>query len=93
MKIEFSRSAIKFIEKLKDVDKEKVRLKLKFLLISLGERGIIPFRELDIKKLDGKWSGFFRMRVGKIRVIFKINKDNQVLLIYEIDFRGSIYKK
>jgi len=93
MKIEFSRSALKFIEKLGEKDKEKVRLKLKSLLISLEGQGIIPFRELDIKKLDGKWSGVFRMRVGKIRTIFKIDKDNQVLLIYEIDFRGSIYKK
>ncbi len=93
MKIKFSKSALKFIEKLKEREKEKVRLKLKSLFISLEEQGIIPFKELDIKKLDGKWYGFFRMRIGKIRVIFKIDKENQLLLVYEIDFRGSIYKK
>ena len=93
MKIEFSRSALKFIEKLGKKDKEKVRLKIKSLLISIEVQGIIPFRELDIKKLNGEWAGFFRMRVGKIRTIFKIDKDNKILLIYEIDFRGSIYKK
>ena len=31
------------------------------------------------------------MRIGKIRVVFCINVEE--LLIYEIDFRGNIYKK
>ncbi len=32
------------------------------------------------------------MRSGKIRVIFRIDKEDDVLLVYEIDYRGDVYK-
>jgi mRNA interferase RelE/StbE len=47
---------------------------------------------MDIKKLEGEWNGFLRMRIGKNRVIFKIDSLKKELLIYEIDNRGSVYK-
>jgi mRNA interferase RelE/StbE len=56
------------------------------------EQGVIPFAELDIKKLKGDWDGFFRLRVGKIRIIFTVDSDANELLVYEIDFRGDVYK-
>jgi len=54
---------------------------------------VIPFRELDIKKLSGEWGDFFRMRMGKIRIIFRIDREKDELLVYEVDFRGDVYKK
>ncbi|SPF33081.1 conserved hypothetical protein [Syntrophobacter sp. SbD1] len=33
-----------------------------------------------------------RIRLGKIRVIFRIDKEEDVLLVYEIDYRGDVYK-
>ena len=50
------------------------------------EEGIIPFREMNIKKLKGEWRGFYRMRLGKIRVIFRIDIEKDKLIIYEIDY-------
>jgi mRNA interferase RelE/StbE len=32
------------------------------------------------------------MRVGKVRVIFTINTELDELQVYDIDFRGNIYK-
>lgn len=93
MRIQFSRNAIRFLDKIGEKDKERIRQKIKTLVLSIEEQGIIPFRELDIKKLSGEWSEFFRMRSGKIRVIFKINREADELLVYEIDFRGDVYKK
>ncbi|NIT55764.1 MAG: type II toxin-antitoxin system RelE/ParE family toxin [Aliifodinibius sp.] len=92
MRIKFSRSAVKFVEKLKGKDQERIRRKISTLTSAIENQGIIPFKELDIKKLSGDWTGYFRMRIGKLRIIFRIDKENEQLLVYEIDFRGDIYK-
>jgi mRNA interferase RelE/StbE len=58
----------------------------------LETEGVIPFTELDIKKLKGQWDGYFRLRVGQIRVIFTvIDSEIEILLIQDIGFRGGIY--
>ncbi len=93
MRVKFSKRALKFLDRLKEKDKEKVRLKLKVLITSITDKGIIPFKKLKIKQLKGEWKGFLRMRSGKIRIIFRIDKEEGIILIYdEIDFRGDIYK-
>ena len=92
MRIKFSKQAFKSLGKLTEKQKESIRLKLKALLISIKEYGIIPFKELQIKKMRGKWEGFMRMKIGKLRVIFKIKREKDILFIYIIDFRGSSYK-
>ena len=92
MEIKFSKSAIKFLNKLTPKNKEQIRTKIFFLLGFIETQRFIPIKELDIKKLKGNWQGFYRMRIGKIRVIFTINEDKNELSIYEIDFRGDIYK-
>lgn len=47
---------------------------------------------LDIKKLKGEWSGFYRIRDGKIRIIIEFQFDNYKAYIEEIDWRGNVYK-
>lgn len=91
MKLKFSKSAAKFLAELSISDQQKLKEKLKMLLLAVEENGSIPFRELDIKNLKGEWKGYQRMRLGKMRIIFQVNSEE--LLIYEIDFRGNIYKK
>jgi len=44
----------------------------------------------DIKKLQGRHLSLFRLRVGKYRIIFRIENDN--VFIDKIDTRGDIYK-
>jgi mRNA interferase RelE/StbE len=65
MKLRFSKSAVKFLEKIDTKDVNRIREKLAGLLHLIDEQGVIPFTELDIKKLKGDWDGFFRLRVGK----------------------------
>lgn len=91
MKVKFSKNAIKFLNALSSTDQERIREKMKTLVLSIEESGSIPFQELDIKNLKGEWKGYQRMRVGKMRVIFCTSVEE--LLIYEIDFRGDIYKR
>ncbi len=92
MAIKFRKQAIKFLQKTNPEDVKKLHLQIKQLLISVEDKGIIPFSLLDIKKLKGQWEGFYRLRVGTIRVIFKVNFDNSEIEIYTIGNRGDIYK-
>jgi len=92
MKVRFHSRAVKFLEKLDEKDKERIRLKLKFLVNTIEAQGIIPFKELDVKRLEGAWKGFLRMRSGRMRIIFRIDREDDVLLVYEIDYRGDVYK-
>jgi len=65
-------------------------------LLDRVEKSIVGFlkgQRVDIKKLKGKWEGYFRLRIGKIRVIFKINKQKKRITIRFADYRGEIYKK
>lgn len=45
---------------------------------------------LDIKCMKGSWRGYYRLRIGNIRFIFKII-DNKIIFIEKADFRGTIY--
>lgn len=92
MKVRFHHRAVKFLEKLDEKEKERIRLKLRSLVAAIEGQGIIPFKELDVKRLEGEWKGFLRMRIGRVRVIFRIEKQDDVLLVYEIDYRGDVYK-
>lgn len=63
-----------------------LRLKLRNRLIELKSA---PFESLDIKELKGFKNKVYRLRVGKIRIIYKI--ENKNIEIIDIDFRGNIY--
>ena len=92
MEVRFSKKAVKFLKKLDAQSAEKVRQKILQLQSMLETEGVIPFTELDIKKLKGQWDGYFRLRVGQIRVIFTVvNSKIEILLIQDIGFRGGIY--
>lgn len=92
MELNFSKNALKFLKKLSDKDTDKVRNKILQLLNSVEESGLVPSGELDIKTLEGEWQGFLRMRVGKIRIIVIVDIEQDQLQIYDIGFRGDIYK-
>lgn len=47
-------------------------------------------KNADIKKLNPKHKGYFRLRAGKYRIIFEYS-DSENVLILKIDKRDSIY--
>ena len=94
MEVRFSKKAVKFLKKLDAETTDRVRQKILQLQSFLETEGAIPFTILDIKKLNGDWDGYVRLRVGQIRVIFTIIDGKvEILLIYDIDFRGNVYEK
>lgn len=85
-KIETSKNAEKFLAKTQLTKDE---------LFDLTERAIRHFRgedvNIDIKKLTGDWTGFYRIRTGKIRIIAEFRFEDSAVFIEEIDWRGNIY--
>jgi mRNA interferase RelE/StbE len=76
-----------------EVSQNRCKIRQGVLEVSTIEaQGIIPFKELDVKRLEGEWKGFLRMRSGRVRVIFRIDKEEDVFLVYGIDYRGDVYK-
>jgi mRNA-degrading endonuclease RelE of RelBE toxin-antitoxin system len=93
MKIKLSKSANKFLNKLDGSTRKNIIEKIGILKTCLETQKIYPPEELDIKKLKGELTGFFRIRVGKIRIIFQIRKGTDEIFIYDINFRGNIYER
>ncbi|PSB24356.1 type II toxin-antitoxin system RelE family toxin [Stenomitos frigidus] len=91
MKIKLSKAADKFLQKLDRSSQQAVIAKIGTLKACLETQKIYPPEELDIKKLKGTLSGFSRIRVGKIRVIFQIRRETNEIFIYDINYRGNIY--
>ena len=85
--IGLSRQAEKFLDKRHLPDEfviKSVRLAVKKLC---GEMVAI-----NLKRLVGKWAGCYRVRIGKIRIIFSIDFDEQKILIEVVDNRGGVYR-
>lgn len=87
MAVKFHKQAIKFLQKANPEDLARIQGQLSQLLIAVAEQGVIPFTDLDIKKMKGEWEGFYRLRVGKIRVIFTVSLDSADVEIYTIGAR------
>jgi mRNA interferase RelE/StbE len=92
MAVKFRKEAVKFLQKVLPEDAARIQAQLNQLLIAVEEQGMIPFTDLDIKKMKGEWEGFYRLRVGKIRVIFALSSDSDGIEVYTIGARGDVYK-
>lgn len=47
---------------------------------------------LDIEKLKGKDKNSFRLRIGEVRFIFEVLKEEKIIYVKLADYRGKIYK-
>jgi len=81
-----SKDAIKFVEKLDGKMKSKLGAIFKVLKIDP-----LPFREYDLKKLKGT-KNFYRVRIGKIRIIYEIRELEQEIYIHFIGYRERAYE-
>ncbi len=58
MKIKFSNSSLKFLQKINEKDKERIRLKINELVKEIENYGIIPFTKFNIKNWMATGKGF-----------------------------------
>ena len=85
--IDFSESSLKFLKK-NNLKEDLITEKIKLVLRKFKGENI----NINVKKLRGEWEGFYRIRVGKLRIIFEFQFKNYRVYIEEIDWRGSAYK-
>lgn len=65
----------------------KIREQLKHKLVDLRKS---PFNTAGVKKMQGWGENVYRLRMGKIRIIYKVDINGEIEII-DIDYRGNIY--
>jgi mRNA interferase RelE/StbE len=83
-KVEFKRKVVKFLSKLDKKAKVRIVSKIEEL-----ENYPIP---LGSKKLRGA-ENTYRVRSGEFRILYKILKDEKVVLVFRIDKRPRVYRR
>ena len=83
--IEFSVAAERDISRLDRPLRERVIAKLDWLAAHFDETPPLP--------LTGEFAGFYKLRVGDIRIIYLIEWNKHLLVVHYIDWREHIYKK
>ena len=87
-KIEINKQSDKFLENNTNEIKETVFSKIRIVRDWLENKNALT---VDFKRLKGEYKNMYRIRTGKIRVIVILDKENKILRIHNIDFRGSVY--
>lgn len=86
-RVDFSPPALKFLERNR-LSEAIIIDKIKLVLRKFnGERV-----SANVRKLSGKWAGFYRIRSGNMRIIAGFQFENHKVYIDEIDWRGNVYK-
>jgi len=81
--IEFSKHAYKNYKVLQKGYQKKIDKILNLLMNK---------EKIDIKLVEGE-KDVYRLRVGKYRMLIKVYKEKQTILVVKIGPRGDIYKK
>lgn len=86
MKIEFTKAAIKALNRME----KPLRLRIRDAIEGLTQK---PPKG-DIKPMQGNPAGRYRLRVGSYRVLYTYGQDGtmEILCILDIGSRGDIYK-
>jgi mRNA interferase RelE/StbE len=50
-------------------------------------------RPLGVKKLKGKHTGMYRIRIGDIRILYVVNDKTRTAQIWELGKRSNVYRK
>jgi mRNA interferase RelE/StbE len=87
LKLKLSKQADRFIEREGITDDEIFSMIQNFINYSKGLDV-----NIDVKRMKGKWKGYHRIRIGKIRVLLRMNFEEKRIFIDRIDFRGSVYR-
>jgi mRNA interferase RelE/StbE len=84
MEVSFSQSAERDLGRLTKSVAMRVFDKIKWLVEN--------FESADLLSLGGQLSGFYKLRVGDWRVIYKVDWMKDVITIVAIDHRSKVYK-
>ncbi len=84
--VELSKSILKALERLGKTASSRILDRLEKLADMEN-----PLRHKDVRALEGKLKGFYRLRVGKYRIIFEMDSENRRIGLLAIVPRGKGY--
>ena len=84
-KVLYERSFCKDIKGLLSKDKESIRRRIELLAENPGSFHHLPLKEKQFK-------GIYRLRVGNLRVFYKILHQDQILVILSVKHRREVYR-
>ena len=85
--IRIKKKALKFISSLKKDEKNKIG---KIFLALKSEP--VPVKKVDVAKIKGM-DNVYRIRVGKIRIVYEVLWNEKVIIVHRVDFRKRVYKR
>lgn len=77
--------AAKYVRKLPNPQKSRVK-KL------LGQLQNDPLNHPQASQMAGDWAGYYRIRLGNLRIIFLYETETDTVYVNYIGARGDIYK-
>jgi mRNA interferase RelE/StbE len=86
-KLIFSKKSRHFFERNPNYKPKVIDAARQFIRFLSGNK-----ENIDVKKMKGKWEGFYRIKSGRIRILLSINIDTEILYIERVGFRGDVYK-
>jgi mRNA interferase RelE/StbE len=74
-----------FVKRFRHLPKD-MKLKVRRGVTELGENPYVGIR------LVGQLNGYWKDRVGKYRIVYKIDETGKTIILYDIDLRKRIYE-
>ena len=62
------------------------------LLGKLATLAASPDTMPGVKPMAGEWAGFFRFRLGDLRVIYLYDRESDMIVVAHVGPRGDVYK-
>ncbi len=87
-KINIGKDAKKALDKLDEKERLRVLSKIKDFGDWMEGKSV----NIDIRKLKGQWEGYYRLRIGKIRILISVQVEGGIIKVYDIGYRRDIYK-
>jgi mRNA interferase RelE/StbE len=66
-----------------------IRKRIEELILILKENPL-PYLKFDLTKMSG-YIDTYRIRMGRVRIIYRIDFKNNIIEILDADYRGRIY--
>ncbi|MCF6269713.1 MAG: type II toxin-antitoxin system RelE/ParE family toxin [Melioribacteraceae bacterium] len=84
-KIVIHKRAVKFLDKITDKQRKKIKNALTKLLVN-------PNKYVGVINMVGDWSEYMRIRVGNIRIVFWLDSDAKTIYVDHIGTDGISIK-
>lgn len=84
--VELSRGALKALDRMERSVQLRIRDRIRQL-----EAFENPLRHKDVRALEGKLQGYYRLRIGEYRLIFELDPKSRKIMLSAIAPRGNAY--